>query len=98
VRQIRKPGGNKCAVFGVISGPNQEVESEVQRAGVDAVLLRPVRRSVLVTAVKEALSPVAKTEKRRESGTGGVVTWLQGTRALVRVRSLFLCDLHTVLW
>jgi hypothetical protein len=81
----------------VISGPNLEVESEAQRAGVDAVLLRPVRRSVLVSAVKEALVPVAKSEKRRESGTGGVVTWLQGTRALVRWHSRFLCDLLNVL-
>lgn len=81
----------------MISGPNQEVEAEAQRAGVDAVLLRPVRRSVLVTAVKEALSPVAKSEKRRESGTGGVVTWLQGTRALVRSHSRFLCDWLDVL-
>lgn len=88
-------GGGECAIIGLLSCQDQFVEAEALLGGLDAVLLRPVRRSVLLGAVNKALSLTIPVVSPKELVTAGDLSRLKGARALVRNLSFSsLCYLN----
>lgn len=68
-------------MFGLLSSPDGGFEIQAKEGGVDAVLLRPFRRSALIDAVKDALfrrGVRAESEILAEAKVG-----MAGARALV---------------
>ncbi|GAQ91882.1 histidine kinase [Klebsormidium nitens] len=78
-----QPGGKDCAMVGILSYQDKHVKAEALSAGLDSVLLRPVRRSVLLSAVNRALSLAMPKENPTGQAMAGDLLRLKRARALV---------------